>query len=73
MKSARVPRVNLIMVMKSWKKGESGWSHVLDAFSCNEATVTTDGAEGPLGLCLFMKQNPSYRQLSKIVKQILAL
>lgn len=51
MKSVQVPEVNLIMVMKSWKKVESGWSHVLDAFSCNKATMTTDGAEGPLGLC----------------------
>lgn len=38
MKSVRVPRVNLIMVMKTWKKVEPGWSHVLDAFSCNKAT-----------------------------------
>ena len=52
--------MNLIMVMKSWRKVESGWSHVLDAFSCNKATVTTDGAAGPLGLCLLMKpRNPA--------------
>lgn len=43
--------MNVIMVMKSWNKVETGSSHVLDAFSCNKATVTTDGAEGPLGLC----------------------
>ena len=43
------------MVMKSWKKVEAGWSHVLDAFGCNKATVTTDGADGPLGVCLLMK------------------
>lgn len=43
----RVPKVNVIMVMKTWKEAGPEWSHVLDAFCCNKATVTTDGADLP--------------------------